>query len=206
MPSHTIPSALINFYVLVPGAPWTYACWREITGMLYGLFPEDRSKLHKDLNPLDVDDILSYIDQYSKLRTEEAKIKFTMQRNGPPVPGRLPWRDFINKNWTKWKIHTIITKILMDNDIHPITLTILNPDYKGVPSSRYQIPKVMDEVGATLFGDEALLPTGRLPLLVGESTVHIIQRTWIILCRQIGRNRARLFILETAARDAFNGE
>ncbi|KAF8808358.1 hypothetical protein BYT27DRAFT_7097080 [Phlegmacium glaucopus] len=203
MPSHTIPSALIKLFYS-DGAPWNWPDWQAITAVRHGLFPTDDSLLPKGFTRRDVLDITSYFDQYNALPTEDDKIKFTSQRKGAQVPGRVKWRDWITAGWKSWKIHSRITDVLTEDGLHPLTIMINTNNLDTWPPGDLYIPLIVDAVGRDLFGEPSFDTSGRLALPYRQLTQHLIQRTWINIHKQTNRNKNRLVTLEAAATKAFN--
>lgn len=208
MPSHTIPSALLNLYVDSEGAPWNFPTWREIINAPNGLFPPEGLALPKGLSLEVVPHILSFIDQYKRISKEEDRIKFTSARagkQGAVLPGRDFWRKWVTKMWASASMHSRISDILIDADCHPVTILNNDPDLKNKPISNHYIPYCIDAIGKALYGPEALDNAGRLVFRYRANTQHLVQRTWINLCKQLARSKGRLARLETLAREAFNG-
>lgn len=208
MPSHTVASALLSLFIVGKGAPWTFSLWQAITGVHDGPFPDDPKKLPKGIKQEDVGPMLSYIDQYKKIVREEDKIKFVSMRSqaqGGYLVARELWRDWVNDIWSATKMHARISAILFENDCHPITLISNNPELKNKAISNQYIPLSLDAIARALYGEESLDNAGRLAYNYRLPTQHLVQRTWINLCKQIVRNKARLASLEVIAREAFNG-
>jgi hypothetical protein len=205
MPSHSIPSALIKLFHL-DGAPWNWPAWQELTGIKHGIFPPDDSCLPKGLSRQDVVEIQSYFNQYQALPTEDQKIKFTSQRKGSMVSGRIKWRNWITAGWKSWKIHAMIEEALTSEGIHPVSIMITNDDLQAWPAGDMYIPIALDAVGLSLFGQPAMDPSGRLATRYRQATQHLVQRSWITIHKQSNRNKSRLVALEEAATKAFHGQ
>ena len=132
MPSHTIQSALIKLFQ-VGGAPWGWKTWQDITSVHHGIFPTDDSLLPRGLTRKDVIEIESYFNQYEALPTEDAKIKFSAQQRGSHIHGRNKWRDWITAGWKSWKVHSRITDVLTNEQLHPLTLMLNSNDLETWP-------------------------------------------------------------------------
>jgi len=204
MPSHTIQSALIKLYHM-DGAPWSWTSWMEMTGIRHGIFPSEDALLPKGLTRNDVIEIESYFSQYEALPTEEAKIRFVTRQKGNPLPGRNKWRDWVTSRWRDWKIHSRITEVLTNEELHPFML-MTNSKLATWPQGETYIPLVVDSVAKNLFGDESLDLSGRLAGQYRQVTQQIVQRTWININKQTQRNKTRLGALEDAATRAFDGK
>ena len=84
-----------------------------------------------------------------------------LQRNPKairPHPGRNTWNTFVARQWPRWGVHEVIIGELKDADVHPMMILIrentLNDQW---PNADIYIPKIIDTLGARLFG------RGRLP-------------------------------------------
>ncbi|KAF8958916.1 hypothetical protein BDZ97DRAFT_1636073, partial [Flammula alnicola] len=203
MPSHTVPSALVSLFLEGDGAPWKYTIWKELTGVRNGLFPSDDSQLPRNWTRADADSISSYFSQYSNVVGEDARIRFSSSRNGAIIPGRDLWRAWVTSNWGKWKMHSRIAELLTARDIHPLALYSKNPDLKNKQVSNSYLPLILDDIGALVYGADALDGRGLLPYSLRVSTQQLAQRTWSTLTKQISRSKIKFASLEAAARVAF---
>jgi TATA-binding protein-associated factor len=157
MPSHTPASALIKLYSL-DGAPWQWEAWKDRTGIRCGLFPGDDDHLPSGWSRQDVVDVLSYFKAYQNQKSEDDKITFaTKKRGAPDYPGRQTWNAFVQKNWARWRIHTIIVDELKDWNIHPYDIVLRENLGLGWPGSDNFIPMILDSLGLKLFGEDAVI-------------------------------------------------
>jgi hypothetical protein len=209
MPSHTIHSALVKMYFDGDGAPWTFPQWRRLTHVSFGLFAAADDQLPEGWTRENANFIRSYFDQYNKHTKEDARITFSAARkNGPQVPGRNHWRNWVTKVIKDSGVHRIITQVLMENSLHPLTIC-LNSRSGSLdfwPDGRMYVPLAVDNVALELFGSDALDPLGRLQLELRDSTQAIIQRTWKNIGDQLKRSRKRITKLEAEATEAFLSE
>lgn len=205
MPSHTNLSALASVYVDGDGSPWQHTVWQDITGIRHGLFPPDDSQLPPGWTRPISDSIQAYFSQFGNLPSEDARIKFASSRAGGAIPGRDSFRSWVNSNWAKWKIHSRITDVFAARNIHPITLYAKNPELRKKQVSSFFIPMVLDDLGLSLFGEEALDEDGRVPYHLRLFLQQITQRTWMVTTRQMARSKQKLASYEAAARVAFQG-
>jgi hypothetical protein len=218
MPTHTIPSSMVKFF-LENDAPWNWKNWQDITNVHHGLFPPEDNLLPQGITRRDVEDITSYFDKYGAKSTEDAKIKFASQSKGDHLPGRNKWRDWITAGWKSWNIHGKISEVLIQEQLHPHSIILVehdetqrNPKPDGkpkteeIPKAETYIPLSLDAVAQILFGDESLDPTGRLSGRYRHVTLQLVQRTWINITKQLKRSQNRLGQLEDAATRAFNGK
>ncbi|PPQ80636.1 hypothetical protein CVT26_007424, partial [Gymnopilus dilepis] len=204
MPSATVHGALTSLFVDGGGAPWTFRAWKDITGVSNGLFPAVDSQLPSGWTSADRDTISSYFSQYANISTEEGRMQFASSRQkGGVIPGRDKWRMWVTSNWARWKIHSRISDVLKAKDIHPIGLFANNPDLRNKQISASYIPVALDDIGAALYGEEALDSSGLLPFGIRMATQQLVQRTWMTITKQISRSKLRLASLEAAARVAF---
>lgn len=205
MPTHTVPSIVIKLWIL--GIPWTSAVWQAITGVKFGLFPEDPNNLPTGLTPDDSRNVKSYFDQFSARPTEESMIAFASQRGGAVLPGRKIWRDWINSIWKSAKIHNRITAAIAANNCHPLSLALVHADGEITwPMGSVWLPLCLDSIGIALFGREYLDPFGRLRHDLRIPTQALAQRTWMTLTKRLTRCKKRSSILEQEANEAFNGD
>lgn len=206
MPSHTTHSALIQMSLAMPGAPWCYPKWQEITGIHHGLFPADDAQLPRGWSRDVANFIQSYFDQYSKKKKEDDKIKFSAARAGAhQVPGRDPWRQWVVEMWKVWDIHGRITRALAEEGLHPMTLS-LGHESNAWPDGTLYTPLAVDSVARSLFGDEALGPHGRAHEGLRRTIQALIQRTWLNLKKQGTRSKVRILDHEKIAIAAFESE
>ena len=72
---------------------------QRLTQVSFGLFPADDDQL------------------------PEGRINFSAARkNGPQVPGRNHWRNWVTEVIKDSGVHRIITQVLMENSLHPLTI------------------------------------------------------------------------------------
>jgi hypothetical protein len=213
MPTHTIPGTMIKFF-LIDEAPWNWVPWKDITNVRHGPFPSDDNLLPEGLSRKDVEEIQSYFSQYDAIPGEEAKVKFMSQRKGTHIPGRDKWRDWVTTGWKSWKIHSRITDVLIQEQLHPLSIILLDQEenplkYKGkleFPMAETYIPVSLDAVALNLFGEESLDSSSRLTGKYRHVTQLLVQRTWMNICKQLTRNQNRLGHLEDAATRDFDGK
>lgn len=206
MPSHTVPSALIKMYHM-NGAPWNWTTWKDITGIHDGIFPADDSDAPKQFTNEEVINIKSYFDQYQAQPTEDAKIRFSSQNKGNPLPGRVVWREWVMTKWKEWNIHNRITEVLTTEGLHPLLIMANDTRKERLwPPAETYLPLVIDSVAQNLFGDESLDSSGRLQFQYRTVTQHLVQRVWGNIHKQTNRDKGRLGALEDAAKRAFKGE
>jgi hypothetical protein len=208
MPTHTLSSALIKLYYAVPGAPWVYPTWQDITGIRHGLFPAEDDRLPYGWTRQMAGAIESYFDQYNQKKTEDEKIKFAAARKRvgeDEVAGRPLFRDWVTSCYGIWNVHSIITQAFSSAHVHPIQIMASNNDLTIFPSSNTYLPLVIDQIALLLFGCDALDRSGHLLLPLRDSFLVLLQRTWQNCSRQSVRSRNRLVTAEKAAMDAFEG-
>ncbi|CAA7271229.1 unnamed protein product [Cyclocybe aegerita] len=203
MPSHTVPSGMIKLFL--DGAPWDWPVWRELTRLPHGLFPEDDALLPNGWTRSNVNDILSYFNQYSEKKKEQEKIAFAAGRKCAPLPGRVLWREWINRHWRAWRIHARISEVLTAMNLHPACLLQHAQEFGGdqIPNSDSYIPLALDAVALLLFGEDCLDRSGRVAFKYRSSITIFMQRTWINSASQIRKNRGNLEDLEKTATKAF---
>jgi TATA-binding protein-associated factor len=177
-----------------------------MTGVRHGLFSKDDTQLPPGWTRADSESVSSYFSQYSNIVGEDARIKFSSSRTGAVVPGRDFWRSWVTSNWGKWKIHSRIAELLTARDIHPVSLYQKNTDLKNKQVSNSYLPLILDDIGLSLYGPEALDSRGLLPYALRGPTQQLAQRTWSTLTKQISRSKQKFASLEAAARVAFEGE
>ena len=208
MSTHTVASALIKLYYAVPGAPWIYSAWQDITGVRHGLFPAEDDKLPHGWTRQMTEDISSYFSQYSQKRTEDEKIKFAAARKkkgDDPVVGRALFCDWVTSRYSIWKVHSLVTQALNNAQLHPLQIMNSNNDISNFPCSTTYLPLALDQIAAVLFGPESLAASGHLLLPLREATLVLLQRTWENCRKQVTRSRNRLAPSEKNALEAFEG-
>jgi hypothetical protein len=207
MPSHTTHSALTQMYLVADGAPWAFDTWKEITGVLHGLFPPSDKHLPRGWNRQKANDVSSYFDQYRAKTTEDAKIKFSsMKKDAQMVPGRKAWRDLVVKIWKDSKIHETIIKVLSDQNLHPYTILFQSGDSSTWPEADHWVPLAVDPVGVALFGEECYSDgIERVRPVLRSTTRALITRSWILLYAGLERSKKQYSDLESKAIAAFEG-
>ncbi|KXN84276.1 SWI/SNF-like matrix-associated actin-dependent regulator [Leucoagaricus sp. SymC.cos] len=204
MPSHTAACALIKLYA-VGGAPWQWPTWQKLTGICHGLFPQDDKDLPPGWTRKDAEDIESYFTGYLNQGSEEDMQRFSKKSGTPAYPGRNLWNSYVQKMWSRWKIHAIIVDELKAADIHPQDILIRENDpHLTWPNADSYLPQIFDSLGLRIFGDEAF-PDGsevlrsalRAPLRM------LIQRSWTSIRVHVGNIKKRAAEREAVARAAF---
>jgi hypothetical protein len=204
MPSHTIHSALTKMHYDLPGAPWIFPAWKDLTGVRNGLFPTEDHLLPLGWSPATAEQISSYFDQFRACKKEDDKIKFSSaKKGGDVIPGRKLWRDWVSDGWKKWKIHAKITDVLVAENLHPFMIAAQSNSW---PDGAEWTPLAVDPVGTALFGEDSCNDgLGRLKSELRSTTKALIQRTWMILYNQHTRSKVRIAHLESEAIKAFEG-
>jgi len=211
MPTHTVSSALIKLYYAVPGAPWIYSAWKDITGVRHGLFPAEDDELPPGWTRKTANLVDSYFDQYSQVKTEDDKIKFAAKRKKKnetdPVEGRRLYNDWVVSHYSSiWKVHNTITLAFKDSQIHPLQIMASNDDFSTFPASNSYLPYALDRVAFLLLGKEALDKSGHLLLPLRDPMLILLQRTWENSRKQTARNKNALVNLEQKAIATFEGK
>ncbi|KAH6908973.1 hypothetical protein BKA70DRAFT_1479770 [Coprinopsis sp. MPI-PUGE-AT-0042] len=206
MPSHTPPSCLIKLYHAVEGAPWIYEEWQGLTGVRFGLFPEDDQHLPHGWTRKNADDVKKYFELYQKEKSEDDKIRFASYRRKKghvdPLPGRVFWREWVTSNYTThWKIHTVVKDALTDANIHPVQLMVEYDDLETSPSSEHYLPGIIDTIAPILFGTASLDNGNRLLRELRTPTVALLGRTWALALRSMAGRRKAMAKLEKASSD-----
>ncbi|KAF6745335.1 P-loop containing nucleoside triphosphate hydrolase protein, partial [Ephemerocybe angulata] len=182
MPTHTVHYSLFKLFVTCNEAPWCFPTWQEITGVDYGLFPQDDELLPLTWNRDMADDIARYFDALQAKATEDDRVKFSaVQRKvgNDNTPGRALWRKYITDNYDKrWNIHTRIANVLTDVGIHPSQLMAAQGDFTDFPAAHSYLPVALDPIALALFGHESFDKAGHLRKDLRESTLMLGQRTW----------------------------
>ncbi|KAF4611118.1 hypothetical protein D9613_006452 [Agrocybe pediades] len=207
MPSHTVSSALIKMFYAQEGAPWIFPVFQDITGVRHGLFPSDDALLPQPWTRATANDIQSYFQQYQNQRQEDDKIKFsaTKRKAGTEtVPGRPLWNDWVTSRYGKlWNIHTRISSLLSQHNLHPIQIMVANNLEKLPSNSSTYLFAVIDPIARDLLGEEALDSNGRLLHALRDPLSVLLQRQWENLKKQATRSKNRLEKYEAAAEKAF---
>lgn len=207
MPSHTAASALIKLFSL-NGAPWCWTAWQDITGIKYGLFPEEDQHLPPGWTRQNAIDVKSYFTAYMRQPTEEQKIAFAVNSKGvSSFPGREFWNAFVLRTWNSWGVHSIVADELRQHDIHPLNILIRENDIHAAwPTADMYIPVILDSVALRIFGEEAF-PEG-VEVLTTElrKCLQIIcQRSWSSIRQQVGVMKSRHHEIEATALASFEG-
>ncbi|RXW13670.1 hypothetical protein EST38_g12186 [Candolleomyces aberdarensis] len=170
---HLNHSGLLRLYYDIPGAPWNWPRWKEMTGIQHGLFPADDAHLPPGWTREDAKAIRSYFEAYRALPTEEAKHAFasvTKKANIEDYSGRTLWRTWIVNNWPRWKIQLKIHNAFEDSSCLWMQIMVAN-NLKGLPKD-IPIGDALDRIAYTLFGDDGLDSNGKILYLLRKS-VHI---------------------------------
>jgi TATA-binding protein-associated factor len=203
MPTHLVHGALTKMYVDYDGAPWNFPQWKELTGVVHGLFPKDDKELPKGWTRSMADEIESYFNQFGKQPSEDEKIKFASARS--EAPGRKAWSDWVKVLWKKKNLHAKIIEILSSENLHPYTLSSQNCALDTWPDASQYVPLAVDPVGLALFGEECLAGD-RVRMALRDSTKAMISRTWSVLNNSRSRSEKRMVTLEAEAIEAFKGK
>lgn len=208
MPTHTIASGLIKLYSC-NGAPWEFKNWKDITHIEHGLFNEDDALLPRGWDRRTADRVEAYFDQFSKLPNEALKMAFAAgKKEAATNPGRQIWRSFVTTGWKAWGINTIISKVLTENEFHPLQIMIADANATNdlvFPQGEHNVPLVLDLVALALFGEEAMNTSGRLLQNLRGPLTILVQRFWDNARKTAERSRRNLDKLENKALDAFEG-
>jgi len=207
MPSHSGPCGFVKAFK-EDGAPWFWVKWQDITGVYYGLFPDDDALLPNDWTRQKADDIRSFFTRYLQASSEEDRLQIANGRK-TFIPGVQYWNDYVNGHFTKtWGVSVIIIRILNNHKVHPLRIMLSRKpqNLDKWPSGDMYIPLVVDDVGHALYGDEAFNEDGLLPTEIRAVTQIFIQRTWSNLRGQITRSRNRLAKMEQKVTSAFKGK
>lgn len=200
MPTDTVHAALIKMGLAVPGAPWCYETWQDITGITSGINPAEDHLLPKGWSRSDANAVQEFLTRYAAIKSEEERRKFaglSWRVGVDVVPGRALWRTFITTSYTKiWKIHRRISDVLEDSGVHPMQLMVSSGDFDDYPPATSYLPVALDHIGRALFGDEALDKGGRLLRDLREPTLSLAQRTWQYLQKSHARSLRELRKLE----------
>ena len=106
--------------------PWAFPQWQRLTRVSFGLFPANDDQFPEGWTQSETF-IRSYFGQYNKHTKEDADINFSAARNlnGAQVPGRKShWRNWVTKVIKDSGVHRIITQVLMENSLHPLTICL----------------------------------------------------------------------------------
>lgn len=208
MPSHTSVSALIKLFFAVPGAPWTFPRWQEITGVDHGLNPKDDNNLPSGLSRADATHVDSYFSRYNAQPSEDDKIKFAStarKNNKDPCAGRQIWQTWVNARYSpQWKINSRISKILSSLGLHPQQIMAENGE-STPPSSASYLPLALDAIGLDLFGPEALDNNKRLITKLREPTLILAQCTWRLEIKSMKGRKKRVEKLREKAETILSG-
>ncbi|KXN82140.1 SWI/SNF-related matrix-associated actin-dependent regulator [Leucoagaricus sp. SymC.cos] len=197
MPSHTASVGLIRLYAL-NGAPWAWPRWIEITGIKHGLFPKDDSQLPPGWSRDDAKNVQSYFESFNR-GTDEQRGNLTSKAKGTTGhPGRAVWNAFVSKYWRKWNIHGLVVQELNEYGVHPLTILKQEPDDEW-PDAHTFLPKILDSLGARVFGEEAFDGRDILPKEVRKCVLIFAQRSWTIIRVHVGSLRNRQHSIEAAA-------
>jgi hypothetical protein len=180
-------------------APWSFAWWKEITGVVHSLFPDNNTKLPSGSTRDQANHILSYVDQYKQKSTEE-RIKFaSVTSNAHKVPGRKYWSSWVNERVKVWKLHARIVEVFHTENLHPLTIALGSGDDSddllgemAWPNRNSYLPLVIDGVVLVLFGNEALNSHGMVLAKLRTSAQAITQRTWANLRNEIERSKGHI--------------
>ncbi|KAK2459737.1 hypothetical protein APHAL10511_008248 [Amanita phalloides] len=207
MPSHTVHSTLLQMSLNTNSMPWNYRQWQDITSVCHGHFPAEDHLPPVGWMRKSAKFILSYIDQYSKKKKEDDKIKFSAMHTGSTeVPGRDLWCNWVTQSWKDWKIHARIITVLSKENLHPFMLTVATDTSSSDtwPNGGTLIPLVIDSVRADLYGEEALDQFGCVHAALWTTLQALIQRTWTNRYNQFQHSKMHIINLEKDATSAFD--
>ncbi|KAF8166505.1 hypothetical protein BJ912DRAFT_1067891 [Pholiota molesta] len=203
MPTPSNPFLVLKLYGL--GYPWQFPVFQDLVNVKYGLFPDDPTLAPPGWTPDDLSNVKSFVDQTLAKGSEEERIAFVSQNRGAALPGRKIWKDWISRLWRTARIHERISAVLVAQDCHPLTLSLVQTeDAVTWPSGATWIPTCLDAIALELFGAEALSPKGRLAETYRPTVQAIVQRTWSYLTQRLERAQKRFAIYEQEAINAFN--
>ncbi|RXW17371.1 hypothetical protein EST38_g8476 [Candolleomyces aberdarensis] len=164
-------SGLLRLYYDIPGAPWKWSRWKEITGVKHGLFPNDDAELPPGWTRDMARAIHSYFEAYRALPSEESKHAFSSGKDQTgDSSGRAQWRSWVVQNWGRWKIQLKIHGAFEDSGClwHQIMVA------DGLAEFPKELPlnDASDRIAYTLFGSDGLNMNGKT-LYALRKTVHI---------------------------------
>lgn len=204
MPSHTVHGALVKLHFSIPGAPWNYDHWKDATGVYYGLFPSDDSKLPRGWTRENANHVESYFDQFNKKTSEDEKIRFAARKTIETIPGRAFWQQWVNNHLAAWDLHARITAGLQRLYLTPLQLAVANGQDVLSNNSSF-LASSLDKIGLDLFGPEALDRNGLLKFPLRDGVLSLVQRTWENLKKQVRSSSTRLEKMRTECEAAVEG-
>lgn len=170
-------SGLLRLYYDIPGAPWGWPRWQEITGIKHGLFPDEDVMLPPGWTRDTANAIHSYFEAYRARPTEEAKHAFasaTKAAHLEDYSGRHMWRSWVVKNWTKWKVQLKIHNAFKDSNCLWLQVMAAN----NLPTFPKEVPigDAYDRITYSLFASDGLDGNGRTRYIL-RASVHIFAST-----------------------------
>ncbi|KAJ2926192.1 hypothetical protein H1R20_g10908, partial [Candolleomyces eurysporus] len=167
---HPPKSGLLWLYYDIPGAPWNWSHWQEITGVKHGLFLNDNQKLPSGWTCKMANAIHSYFEAHCALLSEDSKHTFSSGKDQPgDSSGRAQWRSWVVQNWSSWKIQLKIHRAFKDSGClwHQIMVADNLADFpKEVP-----LHDAYNWIIYTLFGSNGLNVNGKI-LYALQKSVH----------------------------------
>jgi hypothetical protein len=189
----------------IPGAPWSFHKWKEITGIQQGIFAANPSDLPVGLSSEDSKDIASYAKALHAKPEQDRKTFSTTGQGKDAYVGRYKMRKFLGKNWKSWGINDLIDAAFRESGVHPIELMI-EDNTNVFPSASGNIDAALGSIAAKLFGEEWVLASGRAKAEVRDACKNIAGTNWWRLQKKIKRDHSRLNSLEKAATSALKSK
>lgn len=209
MPSYTLANGLIKLYHAVPGAPWIYPTWQDVTGVRHGLFPTDDDKLPHGWTREIAKEVEIYFSQYSR-KNERQRQAFAGKKlkkgEKDSVAGRTLFGNWVSSQYGTWKVHALVIKVLNERHLHLIQIMASNDCLSEFPLSGTYLPMAIDDLAEALFGLESLDASGLLLNRLRGGTLILLQRTWENCRKQTKRSKQRLENCEKKALEAFDCE
>ena len=121
MPTPSYPRIFIHMHEAEHGAPWCYTEWKERTGILHGLFPDDDQHL-PNMSRADNDAIKSWFSAYIN-KSHDERASFASSKNQDRYTGRTIWAKWIARHLPIWQFQQSVDRVLRDCSVHPAILT-----------------------------------------------------------------------------------
>jgi hypothetical protein len=188
---------------------WESEVFQEISGVRYGLFPDNPDLSPSGWKGNDSEDIKSFLTQLAAKPTVDEKVTFVSQNRGTVLPGRKKWKDWVATLWRTARIHERIIAVLTAKQCHPLQIFLADPghgDSLTWPPGHLYIPLCLDSIAAELFGAHVLGDHDRLYGALRPTVQNLVQRTWSYLTLRLDRAQKRFVTYEQEAIEAFNGK